>query len=79
MWLCLKLCTEGVLNVAAFNTVYRLGTECGCVEYCVQTGYLMWLCLILCTDGVLNVAVFYNVYRLGTECGCFLYCVKTGY
>jgi len=44
MWLCLKLCTHGVLNVAVFKTVYRgvlnvamfktvyrRGTECGCV------------------------------------------------
>jgi len=58
------------MNVAVFNTVYRLGTECGCVEYCVQTGYLMWLCLILCTDGVLIVAVFKTVYSRCNECGC---------
>ena len=43
MWLCLKLCTDGVLNVlylklcadgvlnvAVFKIVYRRGTECGC-------------------------------------------------
>ena len=52
MWLCLELCTDGVLNVAVFKTVYRGGTECGCVlncvhrstecgcvENCLQTGY----------------------------------------
>ena len=31
MSLCLKLCTEEVLNVAVFKTVYTRGTECGCV------------------------------------------------
>jgi len=29
MWLCLKLCTDWVMNVAVFNTVYRLVTEGG--------------------------------------------------
>jgi len=56
MWLCLKLCTDGVLNMAVFKTVYRLGTEFGCLK--------------LCTDGLLNVAVFKTVYRGGTKCGC---------
>ena len=39
MRLCLILCTDGVLNVAVFYNVYRLGTECGCFLYCVKTGY----------------------------------------
>jgi len=34
----LKLCTDGVMNVAVFKTVYILGTECGCVEDCVRLG-----------------------------------------
>jgi len=56
MWLYLKLCADGVMNVAVFKTV--------------QKGYWMWLCLKLCTDGILPVAVFKTVYRLGPECGC---------
>jgi hypothetical protein len=79
----LKLCTDGVMNVAVFKTVYilgtecgcvedcvRLGTECGCVYNCVQTGYWMWPYLKQCTDWVLNVAVFKTVHRRDTECGC---------
>ena len=56
MGLGLKLCTDGVMNVAVFKTVYRRGTECGCLK--------------VCTDWLLNVAVFKSVYRLGPECGC---------
>jgi len=31
MGLCLKVFTDWVLNVSVFKTVYRPGTECGCV------------------------------------------------